>query len=263
MIIQTISDAYFSCDVAFKCEATARAFELLTHSNGAFTYTEPLTLALPGRPEKPALVSPRDLKKRGLGTEQGRAALWHAIAHIEFNAINLALDAFLRFPGLPHDYYADWLRVANEEAYHFSLINAHLSQLGYPYGSFPAHNSLWELAEKTTHDPLVRMALVPRVMEARGLDVTPSIMQKLSLAGDEQAEKILSIILRDEIGHVAVGNCWFKYLCHERGLPPLDTFEKLAAQYLHSQLKGPYERALRAQAGFDSADLDWLELHYP
>lgn len=259
-MIQTATKAYMATDPSLKCELTAQAFAELAPG---FILPENPLVAGPGRPEQPVLVSPRDLKKRGLGTLEGRAALWHAIAHIEFNAINLALDAFLRFPGLPSEYYADWLRVAKEEAYHFGLINTHLKSLGFEYGAFPAHQSLWELAEKTAHDPLVRMGLVPRVLEARGLDVTPGIMQKLSLAGDEQAEPILEIILRDEIGHVAVGNRWFKYLCQARGLPPLKTFEDLATEYLHSQLKGPYERELREEAGFSPEEMNWLESQYP
>lgn len=255
--------AYHESDPEQKCQLIELAHQYLNSSAESFTLSESVSLSEPGRPEHPVLVAPRELSKRGLGSPQGRAALWHAIAHIEFNAINLALDACLRFPGLPAEYYADWLRVAAEEAYHFGLINDHLKTLGYGYGSFPAHNSLWEMAEKTAHDPLVRMALVPRVMEARGLDVTPGIMQKLSLAGDESAETILGIILRDEIGHVAVGNRWFKYLCHQRGLPPLKTFENLTDTVLHNQLKGPYERGLREKAGFDEAELDWLESRYP
>jgi uncharacterized ferritin-like protein (DUF455 family) len=262
-MIQIAFEAYIAQDPLEKCQKTALAFQLFKELNGPFQMSVNEPFPEPGRPEHPELVHPRHLKKRGLGTEQGRAALWHAIAHIEFNAINLALDAFLRFPDLPHEYYEDWLRVAAEEAYHFGLINDHLKTLNCPYGSFPAHNSLWEMAEKTIHDPLVRMALVPRVMEARGLDVTPGIMQKLSLAGDEQAENILGIILRDEIGHVAVGNRWFKYLCAQKGLSPLETFEQLADSLLHTQLKGPYDRELRQKAGFDLAELDWLETHYP
>jgi uncharacterized ferritin-like protein (DUF455 family) len=262
-MLKTALSAYLAQDPAEKCKAVALAFQLFNDLEHPFHRMLAEPLPHPGRPDQPELVYPRDLKKRGLGSAQGRAALWHAIAHIEFNAINLALDAFLRFPNLPHEYYADWLRVANEEAYHFGLINDHLITLGYPYGSFPAHNSLWEMAEITAYDPLVRMALVPRVMEARGLDVTPGIMQKLSLAGDEHAEPILGIILRDEIGHVAVGNRWFKYLCEQKSLPPLETFEKLADSLLHHQLKGPYERELREEAGFNQAELDWLELRYP
>lgn len=253
--------AYNAIDPVIKAELTALAYEQFLQQPIA-----PRNLSLPaqpGRPEEPKLVSPRDLPRRSLHSLEGKAALWHAIAHIEFNAINLALDAFLRFEELPLEYYSDWLRVAHEEAYHFSLISEHLNELGYPYGSFPAHNSLWEMAERTAHDPLVRMALVPRIMEARGLDVTPGIMQKLSLSGDEASERILSIILRDEIGHVAVGNRWFKYLCLQRNLIPLEAFESLAETYLHTQLKGPYDRQLREQAGFTVEELNWIEEHYP
>ncbi len=262
MITHALAAYHSSCPTE-KCQLTARAFDAFKNKPELLKINALAQVLQPGRPVQPALVHPRELKKRGLGSPTGRAALWHAIAHIEFNAINLALDALLRFPGLPPAYYEDWLRVAAEESYHFGLIQEHLEGLGYKYGSFPAHNSLWEMAEKTAHDPLVRMAMVPRVMEARGLDVTPGIMQRLVLAGDEQAERILGIILRDEIGHVAVGNRWFKYLCEERGLNPLITFEEMAHSLLMTQLKGPYHREYREQAGFDSEELDWLELHYP
>jgi uncharacterized ferritin-like protein (DUF455 family) len=216
-----------------------------------------------GHPEKPKLVSPRELPKRGLGSQHGRAALLHAIAHIEFNAINLALDAILRFPEMPEDYYQDWLRVAGEEAYHFLLVSDHLKSYDMEYGDLSAHNGLWQLAVDTADDCLTRMAMVPRVMEARGLDVTPNLMQSLSLAGDNAAADILAIILRDEIGHVAVGNRWFKYLCEQRQQNPLQTFERLSEQYLNTQLKGPYAREARLKAGFDAEELDWLEATYP
>lgn len=262
-MIETIFRAYLSCDPTEKCRLTQSANQLL-HQDKDILEHRGIDLPLhPGRPQLPLLVHPRELSRRGLGSVEGRAALWHALAHIEFNAINLALDAILRFPDLPAEYYQDWLKVAAEEAYHFSMIRDHLNHLGFEYGSFSAHNSLWELAEKTAHDPIVRMGLVPRVMEARGLDVTPGIMQKLSLAGDEKAEAILSIILRDEIGHVSIGNRWFKYLCAQRNLAPLEIFDQLAVEYLHTQLKGPYDRGLRLQAGFDNMEVDWLESHYP
>ncbi len=230
------------------------------------TYTHAPTSDLPldaGKPEQPQLVSPRDLPRRRLGTDKGKAAMLHAIAHIEFNAINLALDAVLRFDDMPEEYYTDWLRVAGEEAYHFSLINEHLKSYGCSYGDLPAHDGLWQLAVDTADNCLIRMAMVPRVMEARGLDVTPSLMQNLALAGDEIAADILGIILRDEIGHVAVGNRWFKYLCEQNEQNPLKTFETLSKTYLQSQLKGPYHREARLEAGFDEEELDWLEATYP
>ncbi|RKP46646.1 ferritin-like domain-containing protein [Pararobbsia silviterrae] len=213
---------------------------------------------LPGRPSRPELVLPRLLVKRSVHTEVGRAVLLHALAHIEFNAINLALDAVWRFAGMPDAYYADWLRVAAEEAYHFSLIRAHLASMGYAYGDFAAHNGLWEMVEKTCGDVLARMALVPRTLEARGLDAAPPMRAKLAQAGDEVAARILDIILRDEIGHVAVGNRWYRYLCAQRGADPHLTYAKLARQFKAPDLKGPFNVDARRLAGFTDVELDAL-----
>lgn len=190
----------------------------------------------------------------------GRAALVHALAHIEFNAINLALDAAQRFSGMPPDYYADWLRVADEEAQHFDLLNTHLATLGrgYAYGDFPAHNGLWEMALRTAHDPLVRMALVSRVLEARGLDATPLIVEKLKTANDLRMVEILAIIERDEIGHVAIGSRWFGWLCVERGLEPEATFRQLLIDHDAPPLRPPFNLAARRQAGFSEPELAWL-----
>lgn len=213
----------------------------------------------PGRPHTPALVAPRALARRSAHTLEGRAALIHALCHIEFNAINLALDAVYRFREMPPAFYVDWLQVAREEAYHFELLAQHLTSLGYVYGDFPAHNGLWEMAMLTDHDVLVRMALVPRVMEARGLDVTPSIIEKLTVAGDTRAVEILQIIQRDEIGHVEVGSRWFRYVCSQRALDPFSTFKELLKQYLKGQLKGPYNVKNRKRAGFSDEELAYLE----
>jgi uncharacterized ferritin-like protein (DUF455 family) len=213
---------------------------------------------IPGRPVRPALVPPLAVKHRSMRTIEGRAALIHALAHIEFNAINLALDAIWRFPLMPRDYYADWLRVATEEALHFSLLNAHLLQSGFRYGDFPAHNSLWDMAEKTQDDVLARIALVPRTLEARGLDASPAVRAKLAQAGDLAAAEILDIILRDEIGHVAIGNRWYAWLCATRGLEPVATYAALAAQYKAPPLRGPFNLVARRAAGFSEAELDAL-----
>lgn len=210
---------------------------------------------LPGRPLKPDLVLPQAVGKRAMNTAEGRAMLIHALAHIEFNAINLALDAVWRFAGMPHDYYADWLQVAAEEAYHFTLLNDHLRTLGHDYGDFPAHNSLWEMAEKTSGDILARMALVPRTMEARGLDATPALRAKLAQAGDSQAAAILDIILRDEIGHVAIGNRWFHHLCEQHGMEPQAAYETLAKLYRAPVLRGPFNIEARRAAGFSESEL--------
>ena len=211
--------------------------------------------SVPGRPAMPELVPPLAVKHRSMRTEEGRAALIHALAHIEFNAINLALDAIWRFPGMPHEFYADWLRVAAEEALHFSLLATHLETYGFGYGDFSAHNSLWDMAEKTRHDVLARIALVPRTMEARGLDASPPVRAKLAQAGDMAAADILDIILRDEIGHVAIGNRWYGRLCAERNLDPIATYAELAVQYKAPPLRGPFNMEAREAAGFSKAEL--------
>lgn len=213
---------------------------------------------VPGRPIKPRLVPPKDVQRRAMHTPEGRAALIHALAHIEFNAINLALDAIWRFGKMPEDYYRDWLQVAKEEAYHFSLLRSHLQSQGFDYGDFDGHNSLWEMVEKTQSDVLARMALVPRTLEARGLDATPPLKQKLMQVGDQAAADILDIILRDEIGHVAIGNRWFQHLCDQRGLDLLNAFETLRTQYQAPKLRPPFNLEARKQAGFSEAELAYL-----
>lgn len=216
-------------------------------------------LPIPGRPQRPELVSPLSVKKRSMRTTEGRAALIHALTHIEFNAINLALDAVWRFADMPIAYYGDWLKVAAEEAYHFSLLAAHLESLGYEYGSFSGHNSLWEMVERTQHDILARMALVPRTMEARGLDATPPLQKKLAQAGDRAAADILAIILRDEIGHVAIGNHWFNWLCQQHRLDPIATFTTLRQRYRAPPLRPPFNIEARRLAGFTELELTQLD----
>ncbi len=213
---------------------------------------------IPGRPNKPELIVPLSLPKRSMRTVEGRAALIHALAHIEFNAINLALDAIWRFDNMPENYYRDWLKVAAEEAYHFSLLNAHLQTFGFTYGDFAGHNSLWEMVDRTKSDVLARMALVPRTMEARGLDATPSTRNKFAQVGDTKMVDILTIILRDEIGHVAIGNIWYNWLCAERNLEPIPTFANLCQQYSAPKLKPPFNLEARRQAGFSDLELSLL-----
>ena len=213
-----------------------------------------------GHPEKPELVHPGQLSRRGLGSEKGRLALIHAVAHIEFNAINLAWDAVQRFPGMPEDYYSDWVRVAREEAYHFRLLRERLQEAGVDYGDYPAHNGLWDMAVRTAHDPLIRMALVPRMLEARGLDVTPGIMRRLRQIGDERTVDVLQIILSDEIGHVDRGSRWFGYLCAQRGLDPEVTYFDLLNHFLKGEIRCPLYREARLQAGFTEHELERLEM---
>ena len=221
---------------------------------------EPEIVTTPGRPQRPELVAPRDLHRRNTRSRDGRAAMLHAVAHIEYNAINLALDAVYRFRGLPTAYYSDWLQVAVEECHHFNLLRDRMQSIGIAYGDFPAHNGLWEMAVKTAHDPLLRMALVPRVFEARGLDVTPGIIDKFKAAGDTETTSILDIILRDEIGHVRTGDFWFRWICHERELHPETTFIELVESYLPGRVRGPFYENARLQAGFTREELDSLRL---
>ncbi len=210
---------------------------------------------LPGRPARPALIPPKAVPRRSPFTAEGRAALLHSVAHIEFNAINLALDAVWRFPGLPEAYYWDWLRVAREEAHHFTLLSEHLASLGHRYGDFDAHDGLWTMCEKTAHDPLARMALVPRTLEARGLDATPPMQDKLRKAGDLRAVEILDVILRDEVGHVAIGNRWYAWLCARDGLDPTAHYPVLAALHGAPRLRAPFNLEARRAAGFTEEEL--------
>ena len=213
---------------------------------------------IPGRPKKPELVPPLLVKRRAMNTIAGRAALVHALTHIEFNAINLALDAIWRFSEMPVNYYTDWLKVAAEESHHFDLLNGHLHYLGFNYGDFSAHNSLWVMVDRTKLNILARMALVPRTMEARGLDALPALRDKLAQAGDMQAAQILDITLHDEVGHVAIGNTWFNYLCEQQGLTPEATFERLCVEYAAPKLRGPFNLEARRKAGFTEGELEHL-----
>lgn len=216
-------------------------------------------LEAPGRPDRPALVAARDLPKRKLNDRAGLAALVHAVAHIELNAINLAWDAIQRFPAMPAAYRADWTKVAAEEAEHFVLMQERLHALGMDYGELPAHNGLWDMARRTAGDVLERMALVPRVLEARGLDVTPGMIERLRRIGDNDTADRLAIILRDEVGHVAIGSHWFRWLCADRGLDPQQTSLALIQRHLRGEVRCPLNRPARLSAGFDEAELSELE----
>ena len=222
-------------------------------------------LAVPdaGRPMRPELLPHTDLPRRKPTTPEGHAALLHAIAHIEFNAINLALDCVYRFRSLPDEFYAGWLQVAAEEADHFARVCARLAALGHAYGDFPAHRGLWDMAVKTAEDPLARMALVPRVLEARGLDATPPIVAALHRIGDADSIAVLDIILRDEVGHVALGDRWFRHLCAERGLEPEATYLALMADFDAPWPPGPLNVEARRRAGFSAAEIVRLEAGRP
>lgn len=213
---------------------------------------------LPGRPDRPRLVPPKDVPTRSPFTPEGRAALLHAIAHIEFNAINLALDAVWRFSGMPEAFYRDWLQVAAEEALHFSLLREHLQSMGHDYGDFDAHDGLWIMTQRTAHDIVARMALVPRTLEARGLDATPPLQAKFAKAGDQRAVEILGIILRDEVGHVAIGNRWYRHLCDERGLDAVSLYGELVHRYAAPKLRPPFNIEARTAAGFTADEIGHL-----
>lgn len=217
---------------------------------------------LPGRPARPQLLTHTALARRSPATAEGRAVLIHAIAHIEFNAINLALDAIWRFDGMPDQYYRDWLQVAAEEAKHFRLLRDHLRRHhAQDYGDHPAHQGLWTMCEKTADDIVARMALVPRTLEARGLDATPQIQNKLrnTHAADALAAcDILDIILREEVGHVAIGNHWYRWLCEREGLDPLSCYQELTLRYEAPRLRPPFNEKARRAAGFTQVEMDWL-----
>lgn len=219
----------------------------------------PEPIRMPGRPERPMLVHPRELPRRGFGSDEGRAAFIHSIAHIEFNAIDLAWDAVYRFRGMPPAFYADWAQVAHDEARHFAMLRERLNAFGRDYGDFDAHNGLWEMAEKTAHSALERMALVPRVLEARGLDVTPAMIVKLRQLRDDATADILDVILREEIGHVAAGSRWFRWCCERAGVQPEPTFRELLIRYGRGVLYGPFNLDARSAAGFSGEELAALQ----
>ena len=213
---------------------------------------------LPGRPALPRLVPPKEVPTRSPFTTEGRAALLHAVTHIEFNAINLALDAVWRFDGMPRQFYLDWLRVASEEALHFTLLREHLQTLGFEYGSFDAHDGLWTMTQRTAHDVTARMALVPRTLEARGLDAAPPMQAKLRQAGDLRAVDILGVILRDEVGHVAIGNHWYRWLCARDGHDPVALYAELTVRYQAPRLRPPFNSDARRAAGFTDTEIALL-----
>lgn len=248
-------------DATEKC---ARTHELVQNfssvqSSGNTTVNE---ITLPGYPQNLKLVPPRDLKRRGISSQSGRNILMHAIAHIEFNAINLALDAAYRFRDQPEEYYRDWLSVADDEARHFSMIRQYLNDHDCEYGDLPAHNGLWDMAVKTQSNIVARMALVPRVLEARGLDVTPGMIQRLQRADDLVAVDILKVIYEDEIGHVDIGSRWFFYHCRVRGIEPRTTFLEMIEKHMHGELRGPFNISARLMAGFDEMELSELNSRY-
>lgn len=260
-LLDLARDCIDCTDPARTLALTAAAHQALLEGRVALGDDDlpPRAIAAPGRPLRPRLVLPRELPRRGLGTPVGRAALVHAVAHIEFNAIHLAWDAVYRFRGMPDDYYRDWAAIAADEARHYAMLSARLAELGHAYGDFDAHDGLWQMAEATADSVLARMALVPRVLEARGLDVTPGMITRLRAVGDDATADMLEIILREEVAHVAAGSRWFRWCCARDGLEPGATFRGLLQEHLRAGLKGPFNLAARRAAGFAEDELAALE----
>jgi uncharacterized ferritin-like protein (DUF455 family) len=248
-------------DVQDKLALTHHAWRLCCASALDFEEGSPiLPIGQVAFPHKPVLKDPSHMPKRGLASKDGVVAFFHAIAHVEFMAIYLAWDILYRFRNMPKNFYSDWLKVADEEAQHFELLREHLITLGSDYGALPAHGGLWDHAVDTTDDLLARLAMVPRCMEARGLDVTPGIIAKFEAAGDDAAVAILTRILTDEVGHVERGSYWFNYVCSQQGLEPEQHYRQMIEQYYRGgKPKGPFNRALRKEAGFSDSEIDWLE----
>ncbi len=244
-----------------KLVLTHQAWQTLENGELSFISEHPvLPIDQVKFPDKPILLAPRNMPKRNLGTSEGIAAFFHAIAHVEFVAIFLAWDILYRFRGMPDQFYHDWLRIADEEAQHFELITSHLLTMHVNYGDLPAHSGLWDHAKDTADDLLARLAMVPRCMEARGLDVTPAIIAKFKQLGDDSSVALLNRILTDEVGHVERGSYWFKFVCERQGFEAEAKYRQLIKQYYRGgKPKGPFNREMRIIAGFSNAELDWLE----
>lgn len=266
-VFDEIARIILAQDATQKCQATHSLALAIRETGSAGGFKNKMgskiaSINSPGYPGALKLVMPRELKRRGIQSQEGRNILMHAVAHIEFNAINLALDAAYRFRDQAFDYYYDWIQIADDEARHFGLIRAYLNKHGCEYGDLPAHNGLWDMALRTQHDIVARMALVPRVLEARGLDVTPGMIKRLQGVGDCEAVEILNVIYQDEIGHVETGSRWFFHHCELRGLEPRATFLEMVETHLHGELRGPFNISARLQAGFDEQEMDYLRQRY-
>lgn len=258
--------------LAFRCLSESRLDEKLALSEqaakmilfGSIKFSpidEGIKIIKAGRPHKPLLVDQRDLPKRNMQNDEGRAAMIHSFAHIGFNAINLAWDLIYRFQDMPEDFYFDWTRVAAEETKHFQLLQSQLHSLGYEYGDFPAHNGLWDIAGQTAHDLLLRLAVVPRILEARGLDVTPALISRFLQIKDESTSSILELILEEEIGHVKTGTKWYRYQCEKLNLEPEEKFKQIAKEYMPSNNTKKINNEARLIADFSRSELDYLVAH--
>ena len=259
-LFSQLQAALLATDPTTKCDLTQQLQQAALAGELHWDFDTPvLDFARAGQPDKPVLVDPKQVKPRKMATPEGYAALLHAVAHIEFNAINLALDAAYRFRHIAPAFQLDWLRVASEEAQHFCLMRERVQAHGFDYGDFEAHNHLWDMAYKTAYDPLLRMALVPRVLEARGLDVTPAMRAKIEQKGDTETCTVLDIIYRDEVGHVKVGNDWYHCLCQQRGLDALSVFKQLIQRYDLFLFRGHLNIEARERAGFSAFELSLLQ----
>jgi len=256
------AEAFFCrSNVDEKLALTHQAWQMFIDKELSFSSNRPvLPIDRVIFPDKPELLAPRQMPRRKLTTPDGVAAFFHAIAHVEFVAIYLAWDILYRFRDMPEQFYQDWLRVADEEAQHFALIRTHLLAMQLDYGDLPAHSGLWDHAKDTADDLPGRLAMVPRCMEARGLDVTPALIEKFRGLGDDASVAILTRILTDEVGHVELGSYWFKFVCRQHGFEVEAKYRELIDQYyVGGKPKGPFNRELRKIAGFSDAEIDWLE----
>jgi uncharacterized ferritin-like protein (DUF455 family) len=244
-------------------EKLAKTLELVEGwRSGGLEWREgekPQKLNQPGRLERPEIVKPRELNRRRTGKVEGRAAMIHAMAHIELTAVNLAWDNIYRYRDMPRAFYDDWVQTAGEESTHFFALRDCMRELGFDYGDFPVHNGLWEMALSTADDLMHRMAIVHRVLEARALDVVPKTIKKFAAMGDAKMVSTLTMIVNDEVGHVNAGTRWFHYRCEQEKLAADETFFSLVKHYLHGPLKGPFNRELRLQAGFSENEIDQLQ----
>jgi uncharacterized ferritin-like protein (DUF455 family) len=257
--VLNVADPSEKAAAARACAAAWRASELSLPSTGAASIAPPR----PARPARPELKAPGQVPRRRLGTLEGRFALLHAVAHIEFNASDLAVDLVARFGGDPriadtdrHSFVSDWISVGDDEARHFQMVRARLHELGADYGDLPAHDGLWEAAEATADDLAARLAVAPMVLEARGLDVTPGMIEKLVSVGDRDSAGILEVIYTEEVGHVAAGRRWFEAVCASDEVDPRVCFQTLVRERFKADLKRPFNAEARNRAGLPG---DWYE----
>jgi uncharacterized ferritin-like protein (DUF455 family) len=248
-------------DIDEKLVLSKQAWQLYQQDKLSFTANSAVKdMSAVKFPEKPELLAPRFMPHRKLGSKEGMQAFYHSLAHIEFVAIYLAWDMLYRFRDMPKQFYIDWLQVAYEETLHFEMIREHLRSLGLEYGDLPAHKGLWEHAQETDYDVLARLTIIPRCMEARGLDVTPMMIKKLANFNDEAGVKILTRIYEDEKTHVQFGSHWFNHQCQTQKINPEETFKHyLLKHYNQGKPKGPFNREVRLQVGFTKNEMDWLE----